>query len=114
MKKLAILLTLIFNITYGQIQDFEGIWASVETDYLTNIIVNDSYNEVNILTYSFEQDDRLIEKTLLFNNDSIKTICVNPAIDHKIFVVYKLIGKDSLSAEIKGDWNGTIEYVKLY
>ena len=114
MKKLAIFLTLAFSSAYGQIQNFEGIWASVETDYLTTIIVNDIYNEVDILTYSFKQDDRLIEKTLLFNDDSIETICINPAIDHKIFVVYRLIGKDSLRADIKGDWNGTVDYIKLY
>ena len=69
-------------------------------------------NKQDTLVKYFKEEYSKISKGLYkipLDNSHLKLNTLISSIDN-----YLVINKDSLSAEIKGDWNGTIEYVKLY
>ncbi len=114
MKKLVILLTLLSSSMYGQIQDFEGIWASLGTDYLTAITINEDLDDASIFSFSFLNDDKINETLLTLSNDSLVSHVYNPNNNHKVKVKYNLIHENLMTAKFSGDENLIIKYVRIY
>ena len=116
MKKNIFLLFFLLSVSsiQGQLQDFEGIWVSNETEFLTSFIINEKLNSVKGTTFSFTSDAKVNEDVYFFNNDSLKTICENKANGYKVNVLYTLLNKNVMTAKITGDIDTNIKYVRMY
>ena len=114
MKKIIVILSFISNSIYGQLQDFEGIWVSNETEFLTSFVINEKLNAVKGTTFSFSNDSRVNEDVIFFDKDSIKTKCENKDNGYKVNVLYTLLHKNVMNAKITGDMDVDIKYVRLY
>ena len=116
MKKNIFLLFFLLSVSsiQGQLQDFEGIWISSETKFLTTFIISEDLNSVKALTYSFNDDAKINELVSSFDDVSISTKSENEDNGFKIDVTYTLINKNLLQAKITGDGTFDIKYVRLY
>ena len=110
MKKLFIF-TLFVTLFSNAQKEFEGTWLTPGSSYETIILANNEL-VVDIISYSFEENNILIENIIAQNKNTITTFVYNPKNQYTLKLKYKVINKNTLECVFEGDHNETLIMTK--
>ena len=115
MKKIILSLLIILSTTlYSQdtLKDFEGLWTSGDTSFITVFTHNNNNNKLTVYTFSF-LSNHTVEETILKANDTIiKTQTINKGNGWEVTTNYKLLTKGTMLASFAGDTDIKTLYYK--
>lgn len=111
MKNLLLSALMLFSISV-QSQDFgeklKGVWSSEETSYYV-VILHDK-QKYEFTNFSFEENNVLQETFVEEGKDYVKTKIHNPKNNWEVFITYKYVNKNTLTAKFEGSINQTSFY----
>jgi|TARA_R110001632_G_scaffold51843_1_gene128935 hypothetical protein len=110
MKKLFIVALFATLLSNAQ-KEFQGTWLTPGSSYETIILANNDL-VVDIISYSFEEDNILIEKIITQSKNTITTFVYNPRNEYTLKLKYKVIDKNTLECVFTGDHNETLIMTK--
>ena len=107
MKNLFLTLSFIFiSLTTFAQNQFEGMWISNKSTYITTILASENA-VVKVINFSFDENKIIEEKILSQTEDFFVTELYNKDNGYKVIITYKLDNKGNLFCEYSGDYNGT-------
>lgn len=107
MKNLFLTLSFIFiSLTTFAQNQFEGMWISNKSTYITTILASENAI-VKVINFSFDENKIIEEKILSQTEDSFVTELYNKDNGYKVIITYKLDNKGNLFCKYSGDYNGT-------
>ena len=114
MKKLFITLSLLFTFSILTAQeDFNGMWESEDSSYITTIIASE-YKVLNVFTTSFV-DHRIITEDIINQKDNeFTTELNNDRNGYSVKIEYLLKNKDTLILKYSKDLEGEYILTRLY
>ena len=114
MKKLFITLSLLFTFSILTAQeDFNGMWESEDSSYITTIIASE-YKVLNVFNTSFV-DHRIITEDIINQKDNeFTTELNNDRNGYSVKIEYSLKNKDTLIAKYSRDLEGEYLLTRLY
>ena len=108
MKKIILSLIILLSINiYAQkdLENFEGLWTSNDTNFITVFTHNDIENKLSVHTFSFKSNHEVKETMVKTNDTIIKTKTTNARNGWQVTTDYKLLTKDTMLASFGGDTN---------
>jgi len=114
MKKLFITLSLLFTFSILTAQeDFNGMWESEDSSYITTIIASE-YKVLNVFNTSFV-DHRIITEDIINQKDNeFTTELNNDRNGYSVKIEYLLKNKDTLILKYSKDLEGEYILTRLY
>ena len=115
MKKIISSLLIILSTTlYSQdnLKDFEGLWTSGDTSFITVFTHNHNNNKITVYTFSFLSNHTVKETIIKANDSIIKTKTINPGNGWEVTTDYKLLTKETMLASFAGDTDIKTLYYK--
>ena len=114
MKNKIIFLFLLASVTANaQLEKFEGFWMSGETSYNTVITHNNEKNSLNIYTFSFIRNDKIIQNITKTGKKSFESIILMPESDWSANAFYSVINDSIIKMNLTGSTTQTIIYEKI-
>ena len=109
MKKLFITLSLLFTFSILTAQeDFNGIWGSDDTSYMTTIIASE-YKVLNVFNTSFVEHRVITEDIISRDKNKFTTELNNEQNGYSVTIEYTLKNQDTLILKYSKDLEG--EYI---
>ena len=109
-------IALSFLVTFSTLtaqEDFNGIWGSDDTSYLTTIIASE-YKVLNVFNTSFE-DHRVIPEEIINQLETEFTTELNNELNgYSVKIEYLLKNKDTLILKYSRDLEGEYLLTRLY
>ncbi len=108
MKKIILTLITISSLnlfSQQDLKDFEGLWTSGDTNFITVFTHNDVENKLSVHTFSFISNSEVIETIVKANDTIVKTKTINPRNGWEVTTDYKLLTKGTMLALFEGDTN---------
>ena len=114
MKKFILsLITILSTYTYSQdLKDFEGLWTSGGTNFITVFTHNDIEDSLSVYTFSFISNHRVNEKITTINDTLVSTQTFNAKNGWKVTTDYKLLTKNTMMASFGGNTDVKILFYK--
>ena len=114
MKKLFITLFLLFTFSILTAQEeFNGMWESEDSSYITTIIASE-YKVLNVFNTSFV-DHRIITEDIINQKDNeFTTELNNDRNGYSVKIEYSLKNKDTLVLKYSGDLEGEYLLTRYY
>jgi hypothetical protein len=114
MKKLFITLSILLSFsTLTAQEDFNGIWGSDDTSYLTTIIATE-YKVMKVFNTSFVEH-RVITEDIINQKDNVFTTeLYNELNGYSVTIEYSLKNKDTLIQKYSKDLKGEYLLTRLY
>ena len=106
MKKFFLypILLISFNLfSQEQANLFEGTWGSKDSDYISVITHHSLNGSLNIMSFSFINDDLIEEKILEVEKGRIITKISNPANGWEVTATYKMLTPQTLLVKFEGE-----------
>ena len=114
MKKLFITLSLLFTFSILTAQeDFNGMWKSEDSSYITTIIASE-YKVLNVFNTSFVEYRVLAEDIISQENNKFTTELNNEQNGYSVIIEYILKNKDTLILKYSKDLEGEYILTRLY
>ena len=109
MKKLFITLSLLFTFSILTAQEnFNGIWGSDDTSYMTTIIASE-YKVLNVFNTSFVDHRVITENIISRDKNKFTTELNNEQNGYSVTIEYTLKNQDTLILKYSKDLEG--EYI---
>ena len=109
MKKLFITLSLLFTFSILTAQeDFNGMWGSEDSSYLTTIIASE-YKVLNVFNTSFVEHRVITEDIISRDKNKFTTELNNEQNGYSVTIEYTLKNQDTLILKYSKDLEG--EYI---
>ena len=109
MKKLFITLLLLFTFSILTAQEeFNGIWGSDDTSYMTTIIASE-YKVLNVFNTSFVEHRVITENIISRDKNKFTTELNNEQNGYSVTIEYTLKNQDTLILKYSKDLEG--EYI---
>ena len=109
-------IALSFLVTFSTLtaqEDFNGIWGSDDTSYLTTIIASE-YKVLNVFNTSFE-DHRVIPEEIINQVGAVFSTELNNELNgYSVKIEYSLKNKDTLVLKYSGDLEGEYLLTRYY
>ena len=105
MKKiiLSIFTLLSFELYSQNLGDFEGLWTSGGTNFVTVFAHNDIEDSLSVYTFSFVSN-HIVNETITKTNDTlVSTKTFNQKNGWTVTTDYKLLNKNTMLASFQGD-----------
>jgi len=114
MKKFILsLIILLSTYTYSQdLKDFEGLWTSGGTNFVTVFTHNDIEDTLSVYTFSFISNHLVDEKITKINDSLVSTQTFNYKNGWFVTTDYKLLTKKTMLASFEGDTNVKLLFYK--
>ena len=113
MKKLIFTLVLSTYLTTIQAQkQFEGMWVSDESSYITTILSSE-YKIMKVFNASFEEYQMLEEEITSVTKNSFTSSLYNKGNGYSVEMKYRFVNKDTIICEYTGDRIGEIKMTRL-
>ncbi len=114
MKKIILsLIILLSTYSYSQnLKDFEGLWTSGDTNFITVFTHNDIEDSLSVYTFSFKSNHTVSEIITKTNDSIVSTQTLNKKNGWKVTTDYKLLTKQTMIASFDGDTNVKCLYYK--
>ena len=114
MKKLFITLSLLFTFSILTAQeDFNGIWGSDDTSYMTTIIASE-YKVLNVFNTSFVEHRVITEDIISRDKNKFTTELNNEQNGYSVIIEYILKDKDTLILKYSKDLEAEYTLTRLY
>ena len=114
MKKLFITLLLLFTFSILTAQeDFNGIWGSDDTSYMTTIIASE-YKVLNVFNTSFVEHRVITEDIISRDKNKFTTELNNEQNGYSVIIEYTLKNQDTLILKYSKDLEGEYILTRLY
>ena len=114
MKKLFITLLLLFTFSILTAQeDFNGIWGSDDTSYMTTIIASE-YKVLNVFNTSFVEHRVITEDIISRDKNKFTTELNNEQNGYSVTIEYTLKNQDTLVLKYSGDLEGEYLLTRYY
>ena len=114
MKKLFITLLLLFTFSILTAQEeFNGIWGSDDTSYMTTIIASE-YKVLNVFNTSFVEHRVIAENIISRGKNKFTTELNNEQNGYSVIIEYILKNKDTLILKYSKDLEGEYILTRLY
>ena len=114
MKKLFITLLLLFTFSILTAQEeFNGIWGSDDTSYMTTIIASE-YKVLNVFNTSFVEHRVITENIISRDKNKFTTELNNEQNGYSVIIEYILKNKDTLILKYTKDLEGEYILTRLY
>ena len=114
MKKLFITLLLLFTFSILTAQEeFNGIWGSDDTSYMTTIIASE-YKVLNVFNTSFVEHRVITENIISRDKNKFTTELNNEQNGYSVIIEYILKNKDTLILKYSKDLEGEYILTRLY
>jgi hypothetical protein len=112
MKNLIVTLLLILSINLSAQQEFNGMWTSDTSSYITNIIASE-YSVLKVINISFPEERVIHENIISKTKDSFKTTLINEDNGYNVIISYKLKDINHIVCAYKGDLKRTVLLTRL-
>ena len=109
-------IALSFLVTFSTLtaqEDFNGIWGSDDTSYLTTIIASE-YKVLNVFNTSFEEHRVISEEIINQLGAVFTTEYTNELNGYSVKIEYSLKNKDTLIAKYSRDLEGEYLLTRFY
>ena len=109
-------IALSFLVTFSTLtaqEDFNGIWGSDDTSYLTTIIASE-YKVLNVFNTSFEEHRVIPEEIISQLGAVFTTEYTNELNGYSVKIEYSLKNKDTLIAKYSRDLEGEYLLTRFY
>ena len=109
-------IALSFLVTFSTLtaqEDFNGIWGSDDTSYLTTIIASE-YKVLNVFNTSFEDHRVIPEEIIKQKGEKFTTELNNELNGYSVKIEYSLKNKDTLIAKYSRDLEGEYLLTRYY
>ena len=114
MKKLFITLSLLFTFSILTAQEnFNGIWGSDDTSYMTTIIASE-YKVLNVFNTSFVEHRVITENIISRDKNKFTTELNNEQNGYSVIIEYILKDKDTLILKYSKDLEAEYTLTRLY
>ena len=114
MKKLFITLSLLFTFSILTAQeDFNGMWGSEDSSYLTTIIASE-YKVLNVFNTSFVEHRVITEDIISRDKNKFTTELNNEQNGYSVTIEYTLKNQDTLVLKYSGDLEGEYLLTRYY
>jgi len=114
MKKLFITLSILFSFSIITAQeDFNGIWGSDDTSYMTTIIASE-YKVLNVFNTSFVEHRVITEDIISRDKNKFTTELNNEQNGYSVTIEYTLKNQDTLILKYSKDLEGEYILTRLY
>tara|TARA_R110002124_G_scaffold126781_1_gene286535 strand:+ start:567 stop:911 length:345 start_codon:yes stop_codon:yes gene_type:complete len=114
MKKLFITLSLLFTFSILTAQEnFNGIWGSEDSSYITTIIASE-YKVLNVLNTSFVEYRVITEDIISQEGNKFTTELNNDRNGYSVTIEYTLKDQDTLILKYSKDLEGEYILTRLY
>ena len=114
MKKLFITLSLLFTFSILTAQeDFNGMWESEDSSYITTIIASE-YKVLNVFNTSFVEYRVLAEDIISQENNKFTTELNNEQNGYSVTIEYTLKNQDTLILKYSKDLEAEYTLTRLY
>jgi hypothetical protein len=114
MKKLFITLSLLFTFSILTAQeDFNGMWGSEDSSYLTTIIASE-YKVLNVFNTSFVEHRVITEDIISRDKNKFTTELNNEQNGYSVIIEYILKDKDTLILKYSKDLEAEYTLTRLY
>ena len=114
MKKLFITLSLLFTFSILTAQEnFNGMWGSEDSSYLTTIIASE-YKVLNVFNTSFVEHRVITEDIISRDKNKFTTELNNEQNGYSVIIEYILKDKDTLILKYSKDLEGEYILTRLY
>ena len=114
MKKLFITLSLLFTFSILTAQeDFNGMWESEDSSYITTIIASE-YAVLDIYNTSFEEHRVIPEEITSQGKSKFTTTLNNPNNGYSVKIKYTLKDSNTIVCSYSGDTNEKFTLTRLY
>ena len=114
MKKLFITLLLLFTFSILTAQEeFNGIWGSDDTSYMTTIIASE-YKVLNVFNTSFVEHRVITENIISRDKNKFTTELNNEQNGYSVTIEYTLKDKNTLILKYTKDLEGEYILTRLY
>jgi hypothetical protein len=112
MKNLIVTLLLILSINLSAQQQFNGMWTSETSSYVTNIIASE-YSVLKVINISFSEEKTISEDIISETKNSFKTTLLNKDNGYSVAISYKLKDINHIVCVYKGDLKRTVLLTRL-
>ena len=113
MKKLFITLLLLFTFsTLTAQEDFNGMWESEDSSYITTILASE-YKILNVFNTSFEEHRIISEDIINYKNNKFTTTLQNTLNGYSVKIQYSLKNIDVIVCAYSGDLQGNFILTRL-
>lgn len=114
MKKIILSLILVLSTySYSQeLKDFEGLWTSGDTNFITVFTHNDIQDTLSVYTFSFVSNHIVNETITRLNDTLVSTKTINNKNGWNVTTDYKLLNKQTMIASFNGDTDIKCLYYK--
>ena len=114
MKKLFITLSLLFTFSFLTAQeDFNGMWKSEDSSYITTIIASE-YKVLNVFNTSFVEHRVITEDIISRDKNKFTTELNNEQNGYSVTIEYTLKDKNTLILKYTKDLEGEYILNRLY
>ena len=114
MKKLFITLLLLFTFSILTAQEnFNGIWGSDDTSYMTTIIASE-YKVLNVFNTSFVEHRVITENIISRGKNKFTTELNNEQNGYSVIIEYILKDKNTLTLKYSKDLEAEYTLTRLY
>ena len=114
MKKLFITLSLLFTFSFLTAQeDFNGMWKSEDSSYITTIIASE-YKVLNVFNTSFVEHRVITEDIISRDKNKFTTELNNEQNGYSVTIEYTLKDKNTLILKYTKDLEGEYMLTRLY
>ena len=113
MKKLFITLSLLFTFSILTAQEeFNGMWESEDSSYITTIIASE-YKVLSVFNTSFEEYRAIPEEIINYKNKQFTTTLNNTLNGYSVKIQYSLKNVDVILCVYSGDTTGEFILTRL-
>ena len=114
MKKLFITLSLLFTFSILTArEDFNGMWESEDSSYITTIIASE-YKVLSVFNTSFLEYRVITEDIISRNKNKFTTELNNEQNGYSVTIEYTLKNQDTLVLKYSGDLEGEYLLTRYY
>jgi hypothetical protein len=114
MKKLFITLSILFSFSIITAQEeFNGMWVSEDSSYITTIIASE-YKVLSVFNTSFVEYRVIPEDIISYKNNKFTTTLNNTLNGYSVKIQYSLKDIDVLVCVFSGDLNEKYILTRLY
>ena len=109
-------IALSFLVTFSTLtaqEDFNGIWGSDDTSYLTTIIASE-YKVLKVFNTSFEEHRVIPEEITSQGKSKFTTTLNNPNNGYSVKIKYALKDSNTIVCSYSGDTNDKFTLTRLY
>ena len=113
MKKLFITLSILFSFSIITAQEeFNGMWESEDSSYITTIIASE-YKILNVFNTSFVEYRVIPEEIINYKTNKFTTTLQNTLNGYSVKIQYSLKSADVIVCEYSGDMQGEFILTRL-